>query len=111
MTTSPVLIVLATMFNGFAVAGDTDLMPYLASRYFGNRAVSRIFGWFLFAFFLGAAVGPVTFAQLSSIYGGADTPLLMLVALQLLPAALFLSVGRYRETAEPKAGVAYGVEA
>jgi hypothetical protein len=45
------MIVTTTFLNGLAIDGDTDLMPYLASRYFGNRAVSHIFGWFLFAFF------------------------------------------------------------
>ncbi|MET4387265.1 MFS family permease [Bradyrhizobium sp. F1.4.3] len=96
LTAMPALIVIATILNGLAIGGDTDLMPYLASRYFGTIAVSRIFGWFLFAFFLGAAVGPVAFAQLSASFGGADTPLLMLVAIQIVPAALLLSMGRYR---------------
>jgi len=90
------VIVVATILNGLAIGGDSDLMPYLASRYFGTRAVSRIFGWFLFAFFLGAAIGPVAFAQLSVIYQGADSPLMMLAALQIVPAILFLSLGRYR---------------
>ena len=107
-TAVPALIVVATILNGLAIGGDTDLMPYLASRYFGNLAVSRIFGWFLFAFFLGAAVGPVAFAQLSASYGGPDAPLLMLAALQIVPALLFVSMGRYRaESArDPKLGAA-----
>jgi len=98
-TAVPTLIIVATILNGLAIGGDSDLMPYLASRYFGTRAVSRIFGWFLFAFFLGAAIGPVAFAQLSAIYQGADTPLMMLAALQIIPALLFLSLGRYRVNA------------
>lgn len=108
MTAVPALIVIATILNGFAIGGDTDLMPYLASRYFGNRAVSRIFGWFLFAFFLGAAVGPVAFAQLSASYQGPDIPLLMLAVLQIVPAVLFLSMGRYRAPSggETKLGAA-----
>jgi MFS family permease len=105
-TAVPALIVFATILNGLAIGGDTDLMPYLASRYFGNRAVSRIFGWFLFAFFLGAAVGPVAFAQLTAHYGGSDVPLLMLAVLQIVPAALFLSMGRYRAT--PAGGAELG---
>jgi len=90
-TAVPALIVVASILNGFAIGGDTDLMPYLASRYFGTRAVSRIFGWFLFAFFLGAAIGPVAFARLSAHYQGADVPLMMLAGLQIVPAILFLS--------------------
>jgi MFS family permease len=98
-TAVPALIVIASVLNGFAIGGDTDLMPYLASRYFGTLAVSRIFGWFLFAFFLGAAIGPVAFAKLSAIYQGADVPLMMLVGLQIIPAILFLSLGRYQKNA------------
>ena len=78
-------------------------MPYLAIRYFGTRAVSRIFGWFLFAFFLGATVGPVAFAQLMASTGGAQMPLLLLVAVQIVPAALFLSLGRYPASAATEA--------
>jgi len=98
-TTTPALIFVAAALGGIAVGGETDLMPYLASRYFGTRAVSKTFGWFLFAFFIGATIGPVAFAQLSAAYGGAVAPLVMLAALQLIPAALFLSLGRYPETA------------
>ncbi|KJC59745.1 hypothetical protein UP10_16510 [Bradyrhizobium sp. LTSPM299] len=95
-TSVPMLIIFASILNGLAIGGDTDLMPYLASRYFGTAAVSRIFGWFLFAFFLGAAIGPVTFAQLSATFGGSDLPLMLLAGLQIIPALLFLSIGRYR---------------
>jgi hypothetical protein len=67
-------------------------MPYLASRYFGTRAVSRIFGWFLFAFFLGATVGPLAFAQLSAAYGGAADR-----AGRAVPVARPLSPGSERQ--------------
>lgn len=97
--TAPALIFVAAAIGGIAVGGETDLMPYLASRYFGTRAVSKTFGWFLFAFFVGAAIGPVAFAQLSAAHGGAVVPLFLLAALQLIPAALFLSLGRYPESA------------
>ena len=110
MTAVPSLIILASILNGLAIGGDTDLMPYLASRYFGTRAVSRIFGWFLFAFFLGASVGPIAFAQLSTVYGGPDTPLLMLAFAQLIPAVLFVSLGRYgrADTTEGSAKLGLG---
>ena len=94
-TPSVTLVLVSAVCYGLSIGGETDLMPYLASRYFGTHAVSKIFGWFLFAFFLGATVGPVAFAQLMATFGGAKTPLIMLVALQIVPAALFLSLGRY----------------
>jgi sugar phosphate permease len=98
VTANPIFITLAATAGGFAIGGETDLMPYLASRYFGARAVPKIFGWFLFAFFMGATVAPISFAKLSVAYGGASTPLFMLVGLQIVPLALFLSLGRYPDT-------------
>jgi MFS family permease len=95
------VIFLAAILSGFAIGGETDLLPYLASRYFGTRSVSRIFGWFLFAFSLGAAAGPSAFAQLSASYGSATKPLLMLAVLQIVPALLFLSLGRYPTAPAP----------
>jgi len=98
-TGMPALIFVAAAIGGVAIGGEADLMPYLASRYFGTHAVSKIFGWFLASFFIGAAIGPVAFAQAMAAYNGAVTPLIMLVALQIVPAILFLSLGRY--PAEP----------
>jgi MFS family permease len=95
LTANPIFITLAAVAGGFAIGGETDLMPYLASRYFGARAVPTIFGWFLFAFFMGATVAPLSFAKLSVAFGGASTPLFMLVGLQIVPLLLFLSLGRY----------------
>ncbi len=88
-------IFLAAVAGGFGIGGETDLMPYLASRFFGAQSVSKVFGWFLFAFFLGAAAGPVAFAKLTDQFGGSSTPLLLLVGLQIVPAVLFLSLGPY----------------
>jgi MFS family permease len=103
---SPVIIICAGILGGLAIGGESDLMPYLASRYFGTRAVSKIFGWFLFVFFLGAAVGPLAFAQLSVAYNGAIVPLSMVVALQLVPAVVFLSLGRYPAAPAARSGSA-----
>ncbi len=60
--------------------------------------MSKIFGWFLFAFFLGAAIGPVAYAQVMANSGSATVPLLLLVGVQIVPIGLFLSLGRYPAT-------------
>jgi MFS family permease len=92
------------IIGGLAIGGESDLLPYLAGRYFGTGAVSKIFGWFLFAFFLGGAVAPVVFAWALAAYPGSGTPLYALAALQIVPALLFLSLGRYREASAPSVG-------
>ena len=79
-----------------SAGGEGDLLPYLAGRYFGARAVSKVFGWFLCAYFAGAAIGPVAFAQASAWFQGPTTPLYTMAALQVLPVLLFLALGPYR---------------
>ena len=88
-------VALAAALSGATVGGESDLMPYFAGRYFGAPAVSKVFGWFLSAYVLGAAIGPVAFARASEIFGGPSVPLYALAALQLLPALLFLGLGPY----------------
>lgn len=109
-TTAPALLFFAAVLGGIAVGGETDLMPYLASRYFGARSVSKTFGWFLSAFFIGASVGPIVFAQLSTAYDSAIAPLLMLTALQLIPGMLFLSLEPYPEATTAKQDYRLGTQ-
>lgn len=95
-------ILVAGLIGGMSVGGESDLLPYMAGRYFGKRAVSKIFGWFLSAYVLGAAIGPVAFAKASAAYGGATIPLFALAALQIVPAILFLMLGPYPEAGKSK---------
>ncbi|MGY3588150.1 OFA family oxalate/formate antiporter-like MFS transporter [Bradyrhizobium sp. USDA 4341] len=93
-------MVLASVLMGFSISGEADLMPYLAGRYFGTRSVSKVFSWLLFAFCIGAAIGPVAFVWLSTLSDSVVLPLLLLSAVQIVPVMLFLSLGRYRTTPE-----------
>jgi OFA family oxalate/formate antiporter-like MFS transporter len=92
-TATPMAV--ASILMGFAISGEADLMPYLAGRYFGTRSVSKVFSWLLFAFCIGAAIGPVTFVWLSTLSDSVAMPLLLLSAVQIVPVMLFLSLGRY----------------
>ncbi len=94
-STSFSILVIAAMIGGISIGGESDLLPFLASRYFGKDAVSQVFGWFLVAFYIGAAIGPVAFAKLSEAYNGPSVPLFVLVGLQIIPAIMFLSLGDY----------------
>ena len=79
---------------GAAGGGQTDLMPYVASRYFGTRSVSTVFGLLLLGFFASAAAGPILFVSVSSAIGVAGA-LAALAALQLVPAAIFGTLRDY----------------
>lgn len=99
-------MVLASILMGFSISGEADLMPYLAGRYFGTRSVSKVFSWLLFAFCIGAAIGPVAFVWLSTLSDSVVLPLLLLSAVQIVPVMLFLSLGRYRTPSERVQGLA-----
>jgi MFS family permease len=94
-SSAPAVIMAGAVLLGFSIGGESDLMPFLASRYFGTRSLSTVFGWFLAAFFVGAAIGPISFATIATTQGSALLPLWLLAALQLIPATLFLSLPRY----------------
>ena len=79
---------------GAAGGGQTDLMPYVASRYFGTRSVSTVFGLLLLGFFAGAAVGPVLFVSVSAAVGIVGA-LVALATLQVVPAVIFATLRTY----------------
>lgn len=83
-------IMLTAMVAGISIGGESDLMPYLSGRYFGRDAVSSVFGWFLSAFVIGAALGPVVFAQAASSLGSPVPVLFAIAALHIVPAGLFI---------------------
>ncbi len=79
---------------GAAGGGQTDLMPYVAGRYFGTRSVSTVFGILLLGFFASAAAGPVLFVSVAGALGTAGA-LVALAALQVVPAAVFATLPDY----------------
>lgn len=79
---------------GAAGGGQTDLMPYVASRYFGTRTMSSVFGVLLFGFFAGAAIGPVLFVSASAAVGLSQV-LVALAVLQIVPALIFFTLRDY----------------
>jgi len=97
------VIAIAAFIGGASIGGEGDLMPYLASRYFGKRAVSNVFGWFLSAYVLGGAIGPVAFAQAMTAFQGSTVPLYGIVALQIVPIILFLTLGPYPKSTDKPA--------
>jgi MFS family permease len=88
------VIMVTAVVVGVSIGGESDLMPYLAGRYFGRDAASSVFGWFLSAFVIGAALGPVVFAQAASALGSAVPVLFAVAALHIVPATVFILLFR-----------------
>ncbi len=77
-----------SLLMGVAMGAETDLLSLLVSRYFGRRAISRIYSWHNVSFLIGAAAGPPLFAVLLERFATPTLPIIMLIALNLLSALL-----------------------
>ena len=77
---------------GAAAGGESDLMPYLASRYFGVQNTSKVFGLLLAAFSIGGAMGVTAFAAVAAWQGSSATALYLFMATLLVPLSIFVSL-------------------
>ena len=52
------LPVLGVALMGLGLGTEIDMIAFLITRYFGQRAFGQIYGWFFMIFGLGSGVGP-----------------------------------------------------
>ncbi|WP_417318318.1 MFS transporter [Erythrobacter aureus] len=79
---------------GLATGIESDVIAYLASRYFPRGVYSSILGLMVASYIAGAALGPVAFTAGEKIAG--DNVWWIISACLLIGAMLQLSLGRYR---------------
>jgi MFS family permease len=82
----------AAIAIGLAAGAEFDVLPYLASRYFGVERVGLALGWLSMFFYVGAAMGPWGIADLTGSY---DLPHLIAAAFFALGGCSLLTLGRY----------------
>jgi MFS family permease len=97
----PIAIAVAAAAVGMAAGAEFDIMPYLASRYFGVERVSLALGLLGIFFYFGGAVGPWGFGRLVEVTGGYDAPLVIAAGLFMAGGAALMLLGRY--PADPRA--------
>lgn len=83
---------------GLALAAETDLVAYLASRYFGLKAFAQSYGWLYAAGALGFAAGPLLVGWGYREFGDYAVIRLIWAGLFLTGAILFGLLGRYPDT-------------
>lgn len=86
----------AAALLGLAVGAESDVMPFLVSRYFGMRAMAELFGCTFAAYVLGNATGRYLFAVGFDAAGSYRLPLAGALGLLVLASAATLTLGRYR---------------
>jgi MFS family permease len=81
---------------GFAAGGESDITPYLLSRYFTLQRFSTLYGLAWTAYAMGTALGPVFMGKLFTTTGGYQSWGIQLLAIPtLLSAALMVMMPRY----------------
>lgn len=74
-------VYLAAFMLGFAAGAESDLIAYLASRYFGMASYGKIYGMLYMPFGISSAISPVLYGRVRDVTGNYD---------QMLYASMFL---------------------
>jgi MFS family permease len=77
---------------GFAAGGESDITPYLLSRYFGLRSFATLYGMAWTAFAAGAAVGSTLMGKLFAVTGGYAPDGIRLFAIPAALSALLMAI-------------------
>jgi OFA family oxalate/formate antiporter-like MFS transporter len=92
--TLPVVYVCAFSV-GLASGAETDMIAYMASRYFGMASYGRIYGLLFLPFGIASAISPSLYGWARDATGGYDVPLTVATGMFVLGAAVLLLLGRY----------------
>jgi OFA family oxalate/formate antiporter-like MFS transporter len=100
--TSAAPIYLAAFLLGFAAGAESDVIAYLASRYFGMLAYGRIYGFLYMPFGIFASISPVLYGYTRDVTGSYDQMLIIAMGLFLIGGTLLLTLGRYPDWSRAK---------
>ena len=93
-TNVPVIYAAAFML-GFAAGAESDLIAYLASRYFGMQHYGKIYGMLYLPFGVCSAISPVIYGFVRDTTGSYDNALFGAMFGFLAGAILLLFLGKY----------------
>ncbi len=88
-------IYIAAFMLGFAAGAESDLIAYLASRYFGMASYGKIYGMLYMPFGLASAISPVLYGRVRDVTGNYDQMLYASMFLFIAGALLLITLGRY----------------
>ncbi|WP_373489532.1 MFS transporter [Blastomonas sp.] len=89
------LAALAGFLLGFAAGAESDLIAYLAGRYFGMAHYGKIYGMLYMPFGIFSAVSPIIYAAVRDNTGSYDPILYLSMFGYVIGGGLLLFLGRY----------------
>lgn len=93
--TSAPIIVAAAFMLGFAAGAESDVIAYLAARYFGMRSYGRVYGFLYAPFGIFSSISPVLYGYTRDTTGSYDNMLMVAMVLFTAGGLLLLALGRY----------------
>jgi MFS family permease len=88
-------LMLGGFLLGFAAGAESDVIAFLAARYFGMAHYGRIYGWLYMPFGIGSAISPILYGAVRDATGGYDAMLSAAIFMFAGGGALLLLLGRY----------------
>jgi predicted MFS family arabinose efflux permease len=88
---------LAAILLGLAIGAESDVMPFLVSRYFGMRSMAALFGCVFGSYTLGNATGRYLFGAGFDATGSYRTPLAYAFVVLTLAIIATFGLGKYRK--------------
>ncbi len=91
---------------GFAAGAESDVIAYLAAKYFGMAHYGRIYGVLYMPFGIGSAISPILYGAVRDATGGYDAMLMAASVMFSIGGAMLLTLGRYPDEGQAKAALA-----
>ncbi|MEY2882938.1 MAG: hypothetical protein RL490_662 [Pseudomonadota bacterium] len=88
-------LLMGAVLLGFAAGAESDLIAYLAGRYFGMAHYGKIYGLLYMPFGIGSAISPAVYGAVRDATGSYDAMLVIAIGLFALGGLLPLTLGRY----------------
>jgi MFS transporter, OFA family, oxalate/formate antiporter len=94
-STDIALISVGAFLLGFAAGAESDLIAFLAARYFGMAHFGKIYGMLYMPFGLFSAISPLVYGIVRDRTGSYDNMLSVAMVMFVAGGAMLLLLGRY----------------
>ncbi len=99
-------VIIGGFLLGFAAGTESDVIAFLAAKYFGMAFYGRIYGVLYMPFAIGSAVSPIIYGLVRDRTGSYDLILMVAIGMFAVGGALLLLLGRYPDLDAKPAGAA-----
>ncbi|MEP3050703.1 MAG: MFS transporter [Erythrobacter sp.] len=103
-STSTSLVYLAGYMLGFAAGAESDMIAYLASRYFGMLSYGRIYGFLYLPFGVFSSLSAAAYGQVRDATGNYDQILMVAMGLFTVGGLILLMLGKYPDWGKEEKG-------